>query len=276
LRAVAGTAAFRTAALLALALIWLWPLLQSARYGSGAIRDSHKREMVTRFAPDLGDGVRGLGELEGLIIAGEPWLRWPAIAAALLLPFAVRRPASVVVPSILALYVGALLLAGGNVYARYTLTVLPILTAALAIVLVRMRPTPWTGIFAGCLLAGLSGGPVQPGPVRAAGLQPGETSAQIAALRTIGSEIGEDETLVYCHLSGAVPLIPGAISVYASNGQKIVSTRALRRWAERGGTGPLRGICPASDMADVEDLVQGLEIVREEAGYVVWTATGVR
>jgi hypothetical protein len=39
--------------------------------------------------------------------------------------------------------------AGGTVYARYTLTVLPFMTAALAVVLAGFRPAPWAGLAAG-------------------------------------------------------------------------------------------------------------------------------
>ena len=43
-----------------------------------------------------------------------------------------------------------------------------------------------------------------------------------------------------------------------------------------GVQGPLRGVCPVTEIGEVEPLVRGFAIVREEAGYVVWTAEGVR
>ena len=68
--------------------------------------------------------------------------------AVLILPFLVRRPAAVMVTGVVVLYTVALMVAGGNVYARYTLTILPLLIAALAVVLVQLRPAPWVGLVA--------------------------------------------------------------------------------------------------------------------------------
>lgn len=267
--------AFRHAAWIALVLVLAWPLLQSARYGTEAISESHDRQMFARFVPDAEEGLRGLSDLTALLIVGEPWLRWPALLAVLVLPFLVKRPAALMVAGAVVLYAVALMVAGGNVYARYTLTILPLLTAALAVALVRLPPAPWAGVVVGALLAGLSGGAFPGGALREAALQPPDVSAQVDVLRRVGTEIGPQETLVYCRSRDVGRLIPGAVSVYASNGQPILASAQLERAAGAVG-GPFRGICPSTEVAQVEPLVQGFAVVREEAGYVVWTADGLR
>jgi 4-amino-4-deoxy-L-arabinose transferase-like glycosyltransferase len=267
--------AFGRAAWVALLLVLAWPLLQSARYGMDAISESHDRQMFARFVPDAEEGLRGFADLTELLIVGEPWLRWPALAAVLVLPFLVRRPAAVMVTGVVVLYAVALLVAGGNVYARYTLTILPLLTAALAVVLVQLRPAPWAGLALGGVLLGLSGGGLPGGAPREAARQPPEVSAQVAVLRRVGAEIVPEETLVYCRSRDLGRLIPGAVSVYASNGQPIIASAQLER-AGGAVTGPFRGVCPANEIGQVEPLVEGFAVVREEAGYVVWTAESLR
>jgi hypothetical protein len=266
---------FRRAGWLALALVLAWPLLQSIRYGLDAFSRSHDHEMIGRFAPDVDAGVRGLADLVDLLIVGEPWLRWPALLAVLIMPALVRRPGAVIVAAVIVAYVLALTMAGGNVYSRYTLTVLPLMMAALAVVLVRIRPYPLAGLTVGVMLAMLSGGPFRTGEIRDAALQPEVTASQVAVLRGVGAEIAPGETLVFCRSRGPGRLIPGAVSVYASNGQPILPLEELRK-ANRAPQGPLRGICTQEELAQVEPLVRNLRVVREEAGYVVWTAEGSR
>ncbi len=265
--------AFRKAAWLALALILAWPALQALRYGDGSFSESHDRQMFARFAPDLDAGLRGPGDLAALVIVDEPWLRWPALAAVLILPFMVRRPGSVMVTAVVGAYVIAVLAAGGTVYARYSLTILPLLMAALGVVLAGLRPAPLAGIGAAVALSALSGGPVRMDALREAARQPPEIAAQVAVLKRVGAEIGPGETLVYCWTRGDRRLVPGAVSVHASNGQPMVDIggRGLRT-----REGPFRGVCPDWEIASVAPLFDGFAVVREDAGYVVFTAGALR
>jgi hypothetical protein len=186
--------------------------------------------MFARFAPDADEGLRRLADLTDLVIVGEPALRWPAIIAVLILPFVVRRPGAVMVTAVVVAYVVALLAAGGTVYARYTLTVLPMMMAALGVVLAHLRPAPWLGIAAAAGLSAWSGGPMQMAALREAAEQPPEVAVQVAVLRGVGAEIRPGETLVYCRARGERRLVPGAVSVYASGGQPVVDIggRGLR------------------------------------------------
>jgi 4-amino-4-deoxy-L-arabinose transferase-like glycosyltransferase len=267
--------AFRRAAGIALLLVLAWPLLQSARYGLDAMGESHDRQMFARFLPDGENGVRGFGDFDALLIAGEPWLRWPGLLAVLVLPFLVRRPAPVMAAGVVVAYTVAVMVAGGNVYARYTLTILPILMAALAAVLLHLRPAPWVGMLAGGLMIVLSGGPIPYEDIRKAALQPAIVAAQVEVLGRLGTELRPDETLVFCWSRGIRRLIPGAVSAYASNGGKIVVAADFTRDSEPI-EGPFRGVCPVTEIGQVEPLVQDFAIVREEAGYVIWTASGLR
>jgi 4-amino-4-deoxy-L-arabinose transferase-like glycosyltransferase len=271
----AASPAFRRAMWVAVGFVLAWPLLQSARYGLDALSESHDRQMFARFVPDAEKGLRGLADLTDLLIVGEPWLRWPALVAVLALPFLSRRPAAAMVAGVVALYVAGLLIAGGSVYARYTLTIMPLLMAALAAVLMLLRPAPWAGVALGAALAGLSGGPLQTKALREAARQPPDMASQIGVLQRIGGEITAGETLVYCRSRDEGRLIPGAVAVYASGGQPIITSAQLERGVGEA-LGPLRGVCLASDIDQVEPLVQNFSVVREDAGYVVWTAAGLR
>jgi hypothetical protein len=150
------------------------------------------------------------------------------------------------------------------------------MTAALAVVLGGLWPKPWAGLVGAGLVAGLSGGPVKLGLLRTSALQPPDLAAQIDVLRSMAAEMGDHETLVYCHLVGEPRLVPGAVSVYASNGRPIVTTRQLARLAEPSSEGPFRGICPGSEVPQLASQFDGFSVIREEAGYVVWTAAGLR
>lgn len=264
---------FRRAAGLALALVLAWPVLQALRYGDGSFSESHDRQMFARFAPDADEGLRRLADLTDLVIVGEPALRWPAIIAVLILPFVVRRPGAVMVTAVVVAYVIALLAAGGTVYARYTLTVLPMMMAALGVVLAHLRPAPWLGIAAAAGLSAWNGGPMQMAALREAAEQPPEVAVQVAVLRGVGAEIRPGETLVYCRARGERRLVPGAVSVYASGGQPVVAVGSVPR---QNLEGPFRGVCSDWEIADVAPLFDGFEVVREEAGYVIWTAESAR
>jgi hypothetical protein len=127
----------------------------------------------------------------------------------------------------------------------------------------------------GFVLAELNGGPMPSGALREAALQSPEISAQIEVLRRVGAEIRPEETLVYCRSRDPGRLIPGAVSVYAANGRPILASAQLER-ANGAVQRPLRGVCPAAEIGQVEALLRGFAIVREEAGYIVWTAEGLR
>jgi hypothetical protein len=270
---VRDSSAFRRAAWLALALVLAWPLFQAARHGMDALSESHDRQMFARFAPDAAEGVRGFGDLAGLIVAGEPWLRWPALAAAFALPFLLRRPGAAMVAAVVAVYALALTVAGGAVFPRYTLTILPLLMAALAVVLLRLPPAPWAGLMLGAALAFLNGGPARMAALREAARQPEEVAAQVAVLRGVGAEIAPGETLVYCWARGARRPVPGAVAVYASNGQPMLTAGDAAR---QGVAGPVRGICPDWEFPEVAPVFRDLAVLREEAGYVIFTASGTR
>jgi hypothetical protein len=176
---------------------------------------------------------------------------------------------------VIVVYAAALTVAGGNVYPRYTLSILPLLMTALAVALMHLRPAPWAGLIAGGVLLGLSGGHFRPEAARTAALQPAIVAAQVEVLRRVGAEIGPDETLVFCRSRDVRRLIPGAVSVHASNGQRIEVATELTR--DPGAVeGPFRGVCPATEIGQVEPIMRGFAVVRAEAGYVVWTAEGLR
>jgi hypothetical protein len=271
----AQSPSFLRAAVIAIALVLAWPLLQSALHGIKAAKASHGREMVARFVPDAQEGLRSFAEVAELLVTGEPWLRWPALAAVLVLPFLVRRPGAWMVAGVVVVYAAALKMAGGTVYPRYTLTILPLLMAALAVVLLHLRPSPLAGMIAGGALIVMSGGPLQVSAVRGEALQPATISLQIGVLKDLSPEVAPEETLVYCLSRGVRRLLPGAVSVYASNGREFVAARDLR--AKSGAVeGPFRGVCPATEIGQVEPIMRGFAVVRSEFGYVVWTADGLR
>ncbi|TCP41751.1 ArnT family glycosyltransferase [Rhodovulum marinum] len=258
-----------------------WPLFQTVLYGGEVLEDLYGGQMIERFAPvrPLKDPRSG-HDLWQLIVSGEPFWRLPAIAALLWLPWHLRRPELLAVAALFAIYVVAMGLAGGSVYARYTLIFVPLLAAALAVVALSLFRVRWLGWGLVLAISAASGG-----PIRSADALRLEQSArlqtQIAVLSEMAGLLRPDETLVTCNWTRETRFLPGAVSYYAAvHGRPFVgldSPGQVDRWLERGRMpGPLRGVCTNAELDRIADRLVGLVRGAEQAGYVFWTAEAAR
>jgi 4-amino-4-deoxy-L-arabinose transferase-like glycosyltransferase len=275
LRSIRTTRSFRRAALLSVALALAWPLLQALRHGPEALETAVGSQMLERFLPANEDGARGLGALDRLIIVDEPWLRWPAILALLALPFLMRRPAPAGLVAVLFAFVAAMALAQGQVFARYTVVVLPLLAAGLAGTVVLLLPRPVMALGAVAVLSAASAGPVKLAALRTAAIQPENVTEMVAATRSVAAALRPDEIPVYCQAGDGPRLIPGVISVYGGAARPAIRVRPGDDIPRTDAPQPpMRGLCPA---ADLPALAAGLGPVTVEdriGPWVHWSAPG--
>lgn len=266
---------------LALVLTLAWPVFQSVLHGLAVLQDVYGGQMIERFVParPLKEPRSG-SDLWDLIIVGEPILRIPAILALLVLPWRVRRPDFLPLAGIFAIYVVAMGLAAGSVYARYTVTFLPLLSAALAVVVfssIRMR---WVAGLVVLAVSVASGGPIR-GVEGLQLLQSEKLQTQIVLLSEMAGELRSDETLVTCNWNRDSRFLPGAVSYYAAvNKRPFVGLDAPNRIDLRKSQGrlpgALRGLCTAAELDEIAPQLVGLERDRMREGYVFWTAESAR
>jgi 4-amino-4-deoxy-L-arabinose transferase-like glycosyltransferase len=280
LRDIARGRAFRISVAIALAGSLFWPVAQTLLHGADALDEFFGDQMIDRFLPgEARTGTRGPGDLAALLIGGEPSLRWPAIMALLWLPWRVGRMDLLPLPLIFALFAAAMLLAGGHVTARYTLIFLPLLAVALAVVILSLVPRPLFAAPLFALIAWAAGGPIRSAGELALAMDP-SYAAQIGTMTAAGEIRRPGERLVICTTSGGSRLIPALASHYAAGGRpfvRLVNERSLRHNAERGLLdGPFLGVCTPEDLSRFADAFEGLEILAERGGYVIWRAKAVR
>lgn len=271
---------FRAAVAIALVGAIAWPVFQSLAYDRDAFQELIGKQMLQRFTPtDRPEEIRTSGDLYHLLIANEPLLRFACIAALIWLPFRLQRPELRALPAMLALYAIALLLAGGHVTARYSLYFLPLMTVALACVVVSLAPRGWPGLLAATALSLAAGGFVK--SERQLDIATGESAAaQIEPLTRLGESLRPEETLVVCTTSRPERIIPALASHLAANGRPFVrldgDAEDLREQIEKmSGETALRGICPRADLREFRDMLDGFEILQDFPHQVLWTARGV-
>lgn len=267
---------YKRAIWLSIAGVLVWPLFQSLMHGGIAIQDLYGRQMVERFAP-VGPVVkqRTGSDLYDLIIASEPLLRSLMIAALAWLPFRLRRADLLFLPGLFVIFALAMLLANGSVYARYTLLFVPLLAAALGVVLMSLAAGRWQALGLG-LAALISAG--AGGPFRPAGdltLYPSElTRIKIAALSKMAPGLQADETLVVCNFSRETRFPDGMISAYgAVNDKPFVGLKTPDRvdgYRDRL-RGKLRGVCHQDDLPQLAPRLADLLVVGQDGAFLFWT-----
>ncbi len=271
---------FRWTLGISLVLAFAWPLFQEARFAfDGSLNGSIKRQMLNRFAPSLTD--RGFDRLYDLIIAGEPLLRLTGFAGLCLLPFTLRRPRLFAATGIAVFFVIMMWAASGQVYARYTLLILPLLMVGATGLLFWVARVRWLGLGAALALCLLAGGPFK--DRSAATLGGGRSHFDLPVselLIPLGDMLQPDETLLVCASRRETRVPPGAVSVYASNGRSFIYLRRpdLPKYLRRFGysSGPLRGLCSKDELSQLELELVGLKMSPAPIeGLVYWSATGV-
>lgn len=270
------TPQYKRAIWLSIAGVLVWPLFQSLLHGGIALQDLYGRQMVERFAP-VGPVVkqRTGSDLYDLLIASEPLLRSLMIMALAWLPFRLRRPDLLFLPGLFAIFALTMLLANGSVYARYTLLFVPLLAAALGVVLVTLPPVRWQALGLGLAMAVSlgAGGPFR--PAKDLALYPSDlTLAKIAALTKMAPGLQDDETLVVCNFTRESRFPDGMISVYgAVNDKPFVGLKTPGRvdgYRDRLA-GKLRGVCHKDDLPLLAPRLVDLQQVGQEGAFLFWT-----
>lgn len=268
---------FRRSIWIALIGTFAWPSLQALRHGYDAFDIFYVREMFERFIPDpLSETPRHYG-MEDLVIAGEPYLRWAGIVAILWLPWCLRRHDLHMLPILVVVQIVATYFASGQVYPRYSLLMLPLLAAALAAILVSVLRRRWLAAAGATAISALSLGPIK--PYDKLRLEQNESIIrQVAVLSRFGASLRQEERAVYCDWDRETRFLPGAFSYYASGNKPFVKLGTQWSIEHNIATGkmkgPLRGICTSADLDSIAARLVGLERVRLDSGYVIWTASG--
>ncbi len=277
LRDLSANRHFRIALWIALVGTLAWPLFQSLAYSGAAVEEFIGKQMLQRFTPtDKAAEIRSAQDLYRLLIGGEPLLRLAGIAALIWLPWRLDRPELRPLPALLGLYALALLLAGGHVTPRYSLIFLPILVVALSTVLVTLARRGWPGMVAAAAIAVTAGGPVKTAADLDLSLS-ANNHQQTEALSRLGGQLDPEEALVLCLFDGPDRIIPALASHLAANGRPFHritgGARSIREHlAAAASTGPMRGLCSASDLDRISPYLDGLEIVESLPDYLIWTA----
>jgi 4-amino-4-deoxy-L-arabinose transferase-like glycosyltransferase len=276
LKVVTSNRHFRIAATIGLVGSFGWQLFQVLFHGFAVFREAYENQMVDRFSPfEDGFAARSLFELNGLVIAREPVLRWSGILSLFLLPWLLSRAVLLPLAGVFLVFVLVMLFADGSVYSRYSLMFVPVYGAAIAVVLFSvLRSNLLAALAVVCVSLAVQG------PFKKAedlGLFPSNRQVrQIAVLSGVGAALKEDEALVVCNWDPAARMPTGAISFYAANGRPFTSLNSrghIPRFfdGERSGA-KLRGLCRRAELKELRDRLDGLSVVETHRGYVHWTA----
>ena len=282
LRARLGNRWFLGSFFAALVLAFSWQLLQDLRFASDdAIRGSVENEMLNRFLPSVSDeDARTWPIVRGLILGHEPIPRLIGFAGLLVIPFTLKQPLLLSLTGIAVVFVAVMWMASGNVYARYMLLLTPLLAVGAAGLFVTVLRRDHLAALAGVAVSVLIGGPFFAANQLAlqTATRNGATLEEI--LRPVAAELRPEELLVVCTWNRSMRIPPGAYTVYAAGTHDYLRLRHddLKSASARHGYdgGPLRGVCTASELDEISDVLTDLSMQTLPGGYLHWTASGLQ
>lgn len=255
-----------------LALVAAWPMLQWVRHGAASLNEAYINQMIERFSP-FGDTWDKKFGLDSLLFFGEPFLRAPAIAALLWMPFRLKRPDLLGLPAILAFYIVIVIFATGIVSPRYSLLFLPVMMASLAAVILTVIPE-WKGQALALCIFSLIGH----GPFKTAGkldLLENSEARYFPFLMRIAGHMQANESFIVCrghHGEGRIPA--GAISFYASSGKPVRFISHAQDLLELQSSGivspPYRGMCSEAAFEDLKTIIPGAVVTGRFEGFLQW------
>lgn len=256
-----------------LAIIVIWPLIQLVQFGAEYIKHAFLAEVVNRYRP-----VEARGDNRNVfryVMAGEQFLRVPALISLSILPYATKRPVFYVFVVIISIVIFSIYIASGIVSSRHTLLVLPLLMASLAAgisLLIPKRRIVEYLAFAAIVIA--TGGPFKP----AAELNLHDTGIDYKNfLNGVSNSLQPNEVLVFCgwQIKGRDAIFRGEVSYYAGNAKAfiILGNAADVDAARPSGrlSGAIRGVCRKNQMQEL--VSKGIEYTAIEVfgDYVHWT-----
>jgi 4-amino-4-deoxy-L-arabinose transferase-like glycosyltransferase len=265
-REIVSNTHFKRALGAALILMLLWPAVQILQFGEEPIKIGIVNEMVERFSPVALDSTARDKSFVSWLVGPEKYLWLPAIASLFIGIFFVRTWQIFIVAGLALLFFILMFAAGGKVYDRYLLVVLPLLAVNLAVVLATLtRYAPVAAGIAAVLL--FANGPVVRDMIPLMQSQ----SPQDALLPLFESvrATPEGKQIFVTNLN------PGAVSYYASDGRAVYRMRGepsalLKR---KNLQFPITGINPVADIPDLERIFD-VTMIKQQEGYVHWMAKG--
>ncbi len=283
---------FRAGAVVAGVLCVAWPLIQTLLYGSEYLERFFGQQIWQRFVP--GPATERLAET-----GPWRWLRWlladriepgrvtsalgrglslvwlaglVAVAAAVFAPGARRRPALFALACWVCVVLVVFSVAGGAIYPRYLLGLLPILAILLAAAILRLAPRAGWGLAVCALLLATRLPALAPVPEWTRG-EPGAWPEIAARFR---AEILPHETPVYLAPRDDPAFARPAFFVYADVGRPVLAISGLRwktfrrRADVMGLEPPYFGLVRADGMDFVHTRLGPVVEVDRVGDFVLW------
>ena len=282
LRDIIWNRRFLVVVLVALVLGFAWPFFQQYRFTADGLEGSVEHEMFDRFAPTGVFLPDAWTSFKKNILSGEATLRLTGFLGLVVLLLVRRTTVAAATLGIVMFFLIAMLAAGGKVYPRYTLTILPLLAigaAVLPFVLFnnKMAATAYT-----VALLALLGGPFRGSSVLSQSQGTEFDTHLRAVIGPLSAAFRKDETFMSCRRGAKVP--PGALAVYAPevlNGFPIsieadgnLETYLAKKKSYDGG--PVRGICERGHFEDLRGYLVDPEVTPLSDDMVMWAAEGFR
>lgn len=269
---------FHLGAFLAVSLTAFWPVVQTVRFGDLWVKQYFSSQLVGRLAPVAGETVAGRQLDRWLRFYSEwpePWLVAPVLLVAVLLAPVVRR--SVESMLLLGFSVAALFglyLAGGAVYPRYLLPIVPMLAVVAAHLIVALAPSARAALaVALCLVV------VQlPQAWRQHELVAADMSDAVAAGVALRERLAPSEMAVVAFASADDPIPPTAIVWYAAlpSSVRMLSLPRLATLRHRIARHDLRGTVPKGHLATLQSILPTAVPTGEYGSVVLWEAPATR
>lgn len=139
---------FKTGTAIAIILALFWPIAQTLRHGSHYLHIAFVQQIFNRFSPSIADKSSthpfSFSWLEWLVM-DTPWLWLTALASMFFVPFFTELRRNLGVKILLAtvfFFFFLFTIAGGKIYSRYLIQVMPFMAVLLAIVMAHIIKPP--------------------------------------------------------------------------------------------------------------------------------------
>lgn len=269
---------FALALLLAVALMAFWPAVQWMRHGPSAIAQMYGREILDRISPFENSGG-GSTPWFRLMLGRDRVLSVLGIAAALWLPFRLKRMELLFLPAIVVAYALLAASASGHFSTRYAILFVPIYAVSLAVLILTLAPNRALAALAAVVISATSLGPLK--TANALRISGDDQTRFVPQMQAVAAALTPEENLLLCRSRKGrfeVRVRNGAFSYYASAGRPffIVSAtpEAISRLASGRAKPPYRGLCTKAELDAIRPALSDVVVVSEVDDYVHFTAKG--
>ncbi len=274
---------FRRSVVIGAILVSAWPIVQVVQHGFSYIDKAYIDQIFERFAPSL-EGGQGLSTdfrwIEWLM-ADRRWVWLIALLGSVAIPFLYKRPASLFLVLLISVFCALMTLAGGRVFERYLMLLIPLLSVALVLFLIGLLRSGLLALLVAAALIAAGGSffldtnyllrPIQ--------------SRHLALIMYFKDSIKPEETPLFCDWrasskSNDPRVYPGMLYYHADLGRPVVRlTRVerLRQLEEKGQIEPpYRAVCSELTFQELEPELYDYVVVRQDKGNLIWIREGGR